>query len=63
MEPLGRSQFAVRPAGVVRDLGENSHDVVVVVEHLVVIAARSRVAFGEDRRGSVDHDLPELTIC
>ena len=60
--PSAGIQLAVRPAGVVQDLGQDPHHVVVVVEHLVVVAARARVPFGEDRRGPVDHDFPHVGV-
>ena len=44
LEALGGVELAVGAGGVVEDLGERAHDVVVVVEDLVVVAARPRCA-------------------
>ncbi len=42
LQALGRVELAVGAGGVVEDLGEGAHDVVVVVEDLVVVARRAR---------------------
>ena len=41
-------ELAVGAGGVVEDLGERAHDVVVVVEDLVVVARRPAVPLDED---------------
>ena len=47
---------------VVEEARERAQHVVVVVEDLVVVAARARVALHEDRVRSVDHDLPDVVV-
>jgi hypothetical protein len=41
LQALGRVELAVGVRGVVEDLGQGAHDVVVLVERLVVVAAES----------------------
>jgi hypothetical protein len=60
LEAVGRV-LVVRARPVVEQLGQRPHDVVVVVEHLVVVPGRPAVATHEHRRGIVDHDLPEVS--
>jgi hypothetical protein len=62
LEALGGVELAMRPAGVIQDLGEHPDDVVVVVKDLVVVAAGPRVTFGKDGARSVDHDLPHVRV-
>ncbi len=62
LQALGRVELAVARGRVVEDLGERADDVVVVVEDLVVVAARAAVALHEDLVGRVDHDLPDVVV-
>ncbi len=47
---------------VVEQARERAEHVIVVVEHLVVEPARTRVPLDEDRVRSVDLDLPDVVI-
>ena len=62
LQPLGRIQLAMRPAGVVEDLGQHPDDVVVVVEDLVVISPGAGVPFGKNSARSIDHYFPHVGI-
>ncbi len=62
LEAFGGVELAVRAGGVVEDLGQGPHDVLVVVEDLVVVAGGPAVALDEDGVGPVDHDLPHVGI-
>ena len=62
LEALGGIELAMRRGRVVEDLGQRAHDVLVVVEDLVVVAARALVALDEHRVGTVDHDLPHVIV-
>jgi len=48
LQALGGVEPAVAARRVVEDLGEGADDMLVVVEDLVVVAARALVAFDED---------------
>ena len=62
LQALGRVELAVRTGGVVEDLGERADDVLVVVEHLVVVAGPPAVPLHEDGIGPVDHHLPHVVV-
>jgi hypothetical protein len=62
LQTLGWVQLAVGAAGVVEDLGEHPDNMVVVVEHLGVIAPVARVPFGKDGIRGVDHDFPDVRV-
>ncbi|MEZ5207899.1 MAG: hypothetical protein R2690_13195 [Acidimicrobiales bacterium] len=62
LEPVGRVELAMAGAGVVEDLGQDPHDVVVVVEDLVVVAVVAAVSLDEDLGRCVDHDLPHVVV-
>ena len=62
LQSLGRIELAVGRRRVVEQLGQRAHDVVVVVEDLVVVARRAPVPAHEHRVGSVDHDLPHVVV-
>ena len=53
LQALGRVELAVRGRGVVEQLGEHAHHVVVVVEDLVVVARRAPVAAHEQASGEL----------
>ncbi len=61
LQALGGIQAAVRRRRVVEQLRENPHDVVVVVEDLVVVPRRAPVTANEHRVGGVHHHLPEVS--
>ncbi|MEZ5176860.1 MAG: hypothetical protein R2746_00875 [Acidimicrobiales bacterium] len=62
LEAFGRIELAVGARRLGEDLGERAQDVVVVVEHLVVVAVDTCVALDEDLRRRVDHDLPDVVV-
>ena len=62
LEALARVELAVARGRVVEQLGERAGDVVVVVEALVVVAARPGVALHEDLGRRVDLDLPHVGV-
>ncbi len=62
LEPFARVELAMRPAGVVEDLGKRPHHVLVIVEDLVVVPGHAEVAFHEDGVGCVHHDLPDVVV-
>ena len=63
LQPLGRIELAMRAGRVVEEPGERAHHVLVVVEDLVVEAARPVVALDEDRVRRVDLDLPDVVVA
>jgi len=62
LEPFRGVELAVRAGGVVEDLGEDPHHVLVVVEHLVVVARAPEVPLDEDGVGRVHHHLPDVVV-
>ena len=62
LKSLGGVQLAMRLTGVVENLGEDPHHVLVVVKDLVVVAARTGVSFGENGVWPVHHDFPQVTV-
>ena len=56
LQAVGRVQLAVGAGRVVEQLGEGPHDMVVVVEDLVVVPGWTTVPPHEQRLGIVDHD-------
>lgn len=62
LEAFGRVELAMAARRAVEHLGERAHDVIVVLEHLVVVAAHAAVALDEDLIRAVDHDLPDVVV-
>ncbi len=62
LQALGRIELAVGSGRVVEQARERAQHVVVVVEDLVVEAARAGVPLHEDRVGRVDLDLPHVVV-
>lgn len=62
LQTFGGVELSMGSARLVEDLGQDPPDVIVVVEHLAVVAACTVVAFGEDGTGPVDHYLPHVGI-
>jgi hypothetical protein len=62
LKSLGGVQLAMRLTGVVENLGEHPHDVLVVVKDLVVVAAGPGMSLGEDGVRPVDNDFPKIMV-
>lgn len=61
LQALRRIQLAMA-AGLVEHLGQRAHDVVVVVEAFMVVAAGPAVPTDEDGVRAVDHQLPHVVV-
>ena len=62
LQSFGGIELAMRARRVVEESSERAHDVLVVVEDLVVESTRPRVPLHEDRVWHVDLDLPNVLI-